>query len=321
MLVPLVGFAVAVVATPVAGALARRLGVLDHPGPFKVQSEPVPYLGGVAVFVAVAVAAGPARPAALAPLGLALALGLVDDRWSLPPGLRLGCEALLGLLVAVLVPPAGAGAAVRVATALAVVALVNAVNLLDGLDGMAAGVGLASAVGFAALVDGDGRVLALALAGALAGFLVHNLPPARIYLGDAGSYLVGAALAVLLAGSWSGGGRAGVPVAALAMVAVPAGETAAAVVRRWAGGRPLFSGDRDHVYDQLVRRGWSTMRTTALFAGVQAAMAAVGVAAARSGAAVAAGAVAAGAAALVGAVLAGGFLRPVGAEGAGGDRR
>lgn len=315
ILVPVAAFAIAVTVTPLAGELARRLGVLDRPGPFKVQREPVPYFGGLAVFAAVAAVAGPSRPAVMVPLALALVLGLVDDRRGLSPGVRLACEFGVGALVALTV--AGSGGVLRLAAVLAVVVLINAVNLLDGLDGMASGVGLASAAGFAALVHGDGRALALALAGALAGFLVHNRPPARIYLGDAGSYLLGAALAVLFVLAWSDGTRPGVPVAAVAMVAVPAGELVVAVLRRWAARRPLFTGDRDHVYDQLVRRGWPTMRTTVVFAAAQAGMGILGVAAAHQNRAAAVAIVGAGALAVLAAVVAGGFLRPADADGPG----
>lgn len=315
ILVPVAAFAIAVTVTPLAGALARRLGVLDRPGPFKVQLEPVPYFGGLAVFAAVAAVAGPGQPAVMVPLALALALGLVDDRRGLSPGARLACEFGVGALVALTV--AGSGGVGRLAAVVAVVVLINAVNLLDGLDGLASAVGLASAAGFAALVDGDGRRLALALGGALAGFLVHNRPPARIYLGDAGSYLLGAALAVLVILAWSDGNQPGVPAATVAMVAVPAGELVVAVLRRWATRRPLFTGDRDHVYDQLVRRGWSTMRTTVVFAVAQAGMGTLGVAAAHQGRAAAVATVGAGAMAVVVAVVAGGFLRPADAGGPG----
>ena len=308
-LVPLAAFALAVVATPLAGALARRLGVLDHPGPFKPQHEAVPYLGGLAVFVAVSAVAGPSWPLVVVPLALALVLGLLDDRLDLSPYVRLACEAALAVLV-MLVATAGPGVLERVGAAVAVVVLVNALNLLDGLDGMAAGVGAASAIGFAALLDGDGRVLALALGGALAGFLVHNRPPARIYLGDAGSYLLGTTLAILVALTWSAGEGSGASIGALAFVAIPVGETVVAVLRRRAAGRPLFTGDRDHVYDQLVRRGWSTARTTSVFTVAQAVMVGLGLLAARAAPALSAAIVGTSALALFGGVVAGGFLRP-----------
>ncbi len=138
--------------------------------------------------------------------------------------------------------------------------LLNAVNLLDGQDGLAAGVGAVSALGFAVL-GGAATPVGLALAGALVGFLTLNRPPARIYLGDAGAYLVGTTLAVLPAltgdpGRWS------VWWAVPLLVAVPVADTAIAITRRLRSHQPVLLGDRSHVYDQLVDRGMSIGAST-----------------------------------------------------------
>ncbi len=165
-------------------------------------------------------------------------------------------------------------------TAIAVVALINAVNLLDGLDGLASGVVLASAAGFAA-IGGPGFPLAVSLAGALLGFLWFNRPPARIYLGDSGSYFLGATLGVLVAGALdsadggSGGGAVWVIVPLL--VAVPLADTAIAIVRRARARRPIFDGDRSHVYDQLVDRGRSRVQAVMCCIAAQAVFAGAGV--------------------------------------------
>jgi UDP-GlcNAc:undecaprenyl-phosphate GlcNAc-1-phosphate transferase len=251
----IVGFVVCAALTPVLARIATRLGVVDRPGALKVHERPVPYLGGVGVLVAVAGPVLAGRPALAVPLVLATALGLVDDVAELPPGVRLVAEVGIGVSAAVVVDvrgPAGAAMAVVV-----VVLLLNAVNLLDGLDGLASGVGVAGAAGFAVVLDGDGRVLALALAGALAGFLLWNRPPARIYLGDAGSYLLGTALAVLLCDAWGTGRPVAVAAGSVLLVAVPVADTTVAVLRRARARRPLLQGDRGHVYDQLVDGGWT----------------------------------------------------------------
>jgi UDP-GlcNAc:undecaprenyl-phosphate GlcNAc-1-phosphate transferase len=251
----IVALVVTALVTPLAARAAVRLGVVDRPGPLKVQEHPVPYLGGVAVFAGLA---GPlllARPALLAPLALALLLGLADDLSDLSARVRLPCEVLIGAVAALALPADGPFGAL--ATVVAVVALINAVNLLDGLDGLASGVGAVSAVGFAVVLDGDARVLALALAGALGGLLLWNRPPARIYLGDGGSYLVGTTLALLLASTWRSGQPVAVAAGALLFVAVPLTDTSVAIVRRFRARRPLLQGDRGHVYDQLVDRSWA----------------------------------------------------------------
>ena len=252
VLVCVLALVVALVATPVAAAVARRIGVVDRPGPLKVQRTPVPYLGGVAVFVALAGPLAFTRPSLLAPLALLLVLGLADDLGDLPPRLRLLLEVGIGLVGGAIAPAPGSFGVL--VTAAFVVGLVNAVNLLDGLDGLAGGVAFASAVGFA-VVGGSARLPALALAGALGGFLWFNRPPARIYLGDAGAYMCGGALALLAGlalGNHSGAARwAAIPL----LVALPVFDTAIAIVRRRRAGAPLFGGDRSHVYDQLVDRG------------------------------------------------------------------
>lgn len=273
----IVGFVVAVLVAPLAGRLAERLGLVDRPGPLKVQERPVPYLGGLAVIAGLALPVVTSRPWALVPLGAAAALGLADDRRGLPARSRLVAEVAIGGAVGVTV---AAGSPGRIVLAVVVTAvLVNAVNLLDGLDGLAGGVAAVSAVGSAVILTGAGFTLALALAGSLGGFLVWNRPPARIYLGDSGSYLVGTALAVLLVDAWG----AGAPTAAAAvlLVGVPVADTVVAIVRRVRDHRPLLAGDRGHVYDQLVDRGWSRRVTVCSVIGAQAvlALAAVGVAA------------------------------------------
>jgi UDP-GlcNAc:undecaprenyl-phosphate/decaprenyl-phosphate GlcNAc-1-phosphate transferase len=276
LIVPLV---VCAALTPLLARLAMRLGVVDRPGALKVHERPVPYLGGVAVLVALAGPVAVGRPTLAVPLVLATALGLADDVAELPPGLRLVAEVGIGVTAAAVVDVRGpAGAALTVAV---VVLLLNAVNLLDGLDGLASGVGLAGAAGFAVVLGGDARVLALALAGALAGFLLWNRPPARIYLGDAGSYLLGTALAVLLAEAWGAGRPVAVAAGSVLLVAVPVADTTVAVLRRARARRPLLQGDRGHVYDQLVDRGWRRTAATGacVLAQVALAAAAVGVAA------------------------------------------
>jgi UDP-GlcNAc:undecaprenyl-phosphate/decaprenyl-phosphate GlcNAc-1-phosphate transferase len=135
------------------------------------------------------------------------------------------------------------------------------------------------ALGFSVALDGDARVAAMALAGALAGFLVWNRPPARIYLGDAGSYLVGTGLALLLVLAFVSDEGLATATGALLFVAVPVADTTIAIVRRRRAGRPLFQGDRGHVYDQLVDRGWSSERATLACAAAQAAFVGLGLAA------------------------------------------
>jgi UDP-GlcNAc:undecaprenyl-phosphate/decaprenyl-phosphate GlcNAc-1-phosphate transferase len=272
-----VALIVTLVSAPIVRRVALRLGIVDRPGPLKIHRSPVPYLGGVAVFLGLIV--GPIeadRLALLVPYALALALGVVDDARTMTPRSRLGAEIVIGAAAAAAVP---GPAVVRVGTAVVVLMLLNAVNLLDGQDGLATGVCVVSAAAFA-ILGGDATTIGLALAGALAAFLVFNAPPARMYLGDGGAYLVGTVLATLPALTEHGGTDWSVWIATPLIVAIPLADTAIAVLRRSFAGQPLLQGDRSHVYDQLVDRGWRVETSTALCVLIQGALAALGVLAA-----------------------------------------
>jgi UDP-GlcNAc:undecaprenyl-phosphate GlcNAc-1-phosphate transferase len=160
------------------------------------------------------------------------------------------------------------------------------------------------------LLNGEARLVALGLAGALAGFLVFNRPPARIYLGDAGAYGLGAALALLLATSWSDGIDASRSIAALPLVAIPLTDTTIAVVRRWRAHRPLFEGDRGHIYDQLVDRGLRPVTATSACVAAQAVLVVVAIAASRLDLAAASALIAACALVVLATAAAGHFLSP-----------
>lgn len=266
-------FVVAVATCPLFARLAFRTGIVDRPGPLKVQRRPVPYLGGLAVLAALAVPTAVLRPWWALPMVFATVLGLRDDSGELPASLRLALEVVIALCAAV-VGPADDGFTFA-ATVVFVLVLINAVNLLDGLDALASGVTFFSATGFAVLLAGDAATIAAALAAALAGVLVWNRPPARIYLGDAGTYLLGVVLALLLATAMEVDDSSDA-VASLLFVAVPVADTAVAILRRWRARRPLFAGDRGHVYDQLVDRGWSAPRAVAACVIAQAAFVVLG---------------------------------------------
>lgn len=309
-MVLILAFVAAVVATPLAMGLARRTNLLDRPGDLKIQTQAIPYLGGLGVAAGLVVGVVPGRPALLLPLGMALLLGVVDDARHVDPFVRLGVEVAIGLATAAVLPTRLPGVLSVVAVTLVVVLVINGVNMIDGLDALAAGVGLVSAIGFALVLDGDARTVALGLAGALAGFLVFNRPPARVYLGDGGAYLLGAALAALLVMAWAPERDLGVSLGALPLVACPIGELGVAVLRRKLSGARLSAGDRSHVYDQLVQRGWSRNRSVAALVIAQAILAALALIAVQLSPGLAAATVVAGALALLGMVAALGFLTP-----------
>ncbi|MGH9019022.1 MAG: hypothetical protein ACRDY1_14820, partial [Acidimicrobiales bacterium] len=155
------------VATPVAIVVARRTGVVDRPGDLKPQEGAVPYLGGAAVFVAAVIGGALGRPLLLLPLGLALVLGVADDIAHLPPLVRLVGQLAVGGVVAAVVATRLAGPIGPILVVGVAVLLMNGVNMIDGLDALAGGVVAVGAGGFAWMLRGDGRILGLALTGAL----------------------------------------------------------------------------------------------------------------------------------------------------------
>ncbi len=181
-------FAVAVVLTPVTATMGARLGLVDHPGALKIHGRPVPVTGGPAVVGAVLLTLWPVTGMDGWLAGatcLALSGGLLDDLRSLPPWSRLVAQAAAGgLLVAGGFRLEPFGAFGGIVLVLATVACSNAVNMLDGQDGLAAGLAAVAAFGLAGVLAAEGSAAAtpIVLGGALAGFLVWNRPPARVFL-------------------------------------------------------------------------------------------------------------------------------------------
>lgn len=257
--------------TPLAAGLAHRFGILDHPKETRFHTTATPYLGGIAVAAGMLIAAAvisrsSAQLVVILVGGLALMLvGLVDDRGGVRPSVKIAVEIAAATalwLSEVRGGLFGSGPADYVITVLWVLAITNSLNLIDNMDGLASGVtAIASLTYFIVAADnGDYLVasFALALAGASCGFLRHNFPPARIFLGDAGSLMLGFLLAALalkldLVGE-SGFVRGLVPVLILG---VPIFDTILVIVARVRGKRPLSQGGTDHSSHRLTELGLS----------------------------------------------------------------
>ncbi len=282
-------FVAAVLATLAVRRGARALGVLDRPDGFrKLDHRRTPLLGGIAIYLAFALPVvalrffhqnavaqlltqNPARLWALMGGGaVALGLGIADDvkhvpaRWKVLLQAAAACIAFAGgFSISAISHPFGAplelGVLVLPATIFWFLACMNAVNLLDGLDGLAAGVCLFASVSVFLVSFLFGNVLSMllmaCLSGAILGFLLFNFHPASIFLGDSGSLLLGYLVgAVSLLGVRQAGATVSllIPVVALG---VPVFDTALAIVRRWWKRVPLASPDRGHVHHVLLSRG------------------------------------------------------------------
>jgi len=258
--------ATSLIATPLAIKAARRLRFYDRPREYRKHAAPTPFLGGAAVligFLIAAVAVGGASGRLLVILGWAIVLGAIgtlDDRSAVAPQWRLVAEALAAIsLVAVGLEwetTAGDGLDFLV-TVFWVVALVTSFNLLDNMDGACGTVGCVSAVGIGVVgaIHGEAVLagLAFALAGACAGFLPSNLAgPAKIFLGDGGSMVVGYLVAALaIATCRLIRSDASSMLTGSLLVAVAVLDTALVIVSRRRRGISLVTGGRDHLTHRL----------------------------------------------------------------------
>lgn len=292
-----ISFLVSVVATPVIRRLAPILGLVDLPGDRKVHVTATPMGGGIAVAIGLAIPAvlmfvGGNIFAAQLPFWSVLfdaipdsetrwqmtgvtvgaivlfLVGLADDRWNLSWKMRLGLQ----LLVAVGVTSSGVRATVFVAqpwigfaiTVLWILVLTNAMNFLDNMDGLSAGIGvIASLMSVAILLlmvkqpHWSVAFALLALGGALSGFLVWNKPPASIFMGDSGSNLIGFLLATLtVCGTfYERSGSRHVILAPLCILAIPLYDFLTVILIRLKEGRSPFHGDKSHFSHRLVELG------------------------------------------------------------------
>ncbi len=261
--------------TPVCGVLARRWGVLDLPAPRKLHAQPTPLLGGLATFVAFATAVTlflrPVVPAQMTLLLVGAAafgiLGLLDDLWD-AGAWKLVAEAAVVTAIVWLggfqinLPWPGSGAILAI---LWILGVANAVNCLDCSDGIAPGVtvvGGLALTGLAIALDRWGvAVAAAAVAGAALGFLRYNFPPARIFLGDAGSLMMGFLLASLSA-TLAAPEVTNVWPAPLLILGIPVLDFLFVHVRRYQQGvrNPLklvTSTGKDHLPHRLLQVGLS----------------------------------------------------------------
>ena len=284
----LVAFAASVLIAPLLASAARRLGIVDAPDSHrKTHSHRIPLVGGPTILISGGLAFGLAMaffPGVLIPdpsdlrfiralscAGLVVVvLGLADD-WV---GLR-GRQKLLGQLIAAVIMLTADVTITHVVffgqeiqfghfapliTLAWILGGINALNLIDGVDGLASTTGIVLSLSFAAVAyvlggRHDDMVLALILAGSLSGFLIHNFPPAKMFLGDSGSMLIGLVLgAVALKSSLKGIGAATL-VMPTAIWAIPIFDVAMAVIRRTLTGRSIYATDRSHLHHCLERKG------------------------------------------------------------------
>jgi UDP-GlcNAc:undecaprenyl-phosphate GlcNAc-1-phosphate transferase len=273
----IVGMAVTMAWLPVFVRLAKKWLIIDHPGERKVHTAPVPRVGGIAmafgVFVAALVTMHLQRADIwfLVAAGVLIAFGVLDDKFDLDYRVK-----LIGQLLAVIIVVLAGDVRIQTIalddrlwlpgwvslplTVFFLVGVTNAVNLADGLDGLAGGttflclcaVALLSSIG----MSGTSTALSLAFAGAVLGFLRFNTYPASVFMGDAGSQLLGFSIGVLgirATQNASSEISAAIPIL---LLAVPILDTLSVMVQRIGEGRSPFSPDKNHIHHKLLALGF-----------------------------------------------------------------
>jgi UDP-GlcNAc:undecaprenyl-phosphate GlcNAc-1-phosphate transferase len=290
----LVAAAVTALLTPLTMQLARFVGAIDQPRERGLSESSTPLLGGLAIFAGTLVAGLVWLPAGFGKEhqlwhGVLLAaavitlVGAVDDRYELPPIVKLAGQIVAAVIVVhfgvavkaitlpfvgtLAFPNAGVTNAGPVLTVVGLVAMMNVVNFSDGVDGLAAGVCTIIAGAMTVIAFDLGRqqpgVLAALTAGAALGFLVFNFPPASSFMGDAGANLLGLLMGVITV-------EAAVKTAAvvsfvlpLILLAVPFLDTTFVVLKRLKYRQPIYRPDSEHFHHRMARIGFSSRRTIA----------------------------------------------------------
>jgi UDP-GlcNAc:undecaprenyl-phosphate GlcNAc-1-phosphate transferase len=276
---------------PVFGRVAAKWRIVDHPGDRKVHAVPIPRIGGVAMAIGVLVAAIIVVPLErpdryfLAAAGVIALFGGLDDRLDLDYRIK-----LFGQLLAAGIAVVGGDIQIHALsledpvilpqwlsvplTLFFLVGITNAINLADGLDGLAGGTTFLSLCALAMLAYSGGQIstaaLALTFAGAVLGFLRFNTFPASVFMGDAGSQLLGFAVGVLsLRATQSGTGvvSAATPILLLAL---PILDTLSVMVQRISDGRSPFSADKNHIHHKLLSFGFDHHEAVMVIYAVQA---------------------------------------------------
>ena len=292
----LTGFFANALLTPLIIHVAHRKRWYDERNHRKIHIDDTPRIGGVGIYVGFLVAAvvaigfggtGASFAAVLLrflPLLIGITmihgLGLIDDFHDLRAVLKLIIQIAAATVVTigpfridrVVIPfvwyQVELGLFAYPVTVLWIVAISNALNFIDGVDGLAGGTAAIAALffGVIALLTGQGltALLAVALFGSVAGFLIYNKPPARIFMGDSGSYVLGFVLSVLplMLANGTGTGMGLIP--AITILAVPTLDVTTSVVRRLSRGKHPFSADREHLHHKLMDIGFGTLKILAV---------------------------------------------------------
>ena len=286
-------FVVAMIVMPPLLKLIRRFHLFDMPDLRKTHNSPVPTMGGIAVYAGMSAAlvlwyhftSEPFTISFFFSVATLFAVGIMDDLKDIPAYYKLAIQISVALLVTI--------AGVRITsfnglfgigdlpvlvqygiTIFAIVGITNAFNLIDGIDGLAGGLGFMSLIALGLFLTLSGQIslalIAFALAGALLGFLYYNFNPARIFMGDTGSLVLGFTIGVLCIQLIQVNTESvvpyitNIPVIALSVVLIPVFDTLRVFSLRIGKGKSPFHPDKTHIHHLLTNNGWSHAFTSKL---------------------------------------------------------
>lgn len=279
-----VAFVAAAAVTPAAIRLAPKIGAMDIPkDDRRVHQKPMPRFGGIAIYIGIMIALAVfalhdrSTTAIMAGCTMIYVLGLVDDLRNLKPAVKLAgqiaCAAVvfaMGVRIEFITNYFGPGnmifgdTACCIITIIWLVAITNAVNLIDGLDGLAAGISAISAlcIGYVSYIHGQyvPTLAMMAIAGAALGFLPYNFHPAKIFMGDSGSELLGFAMAAVSVLGTVKSATIVVMIIPALVLGLPIFDTVMAIVRRISKRQSIVAGDKEHLHHRIMRAGFGQRR-------------------------------------------------------------
>lgn len=285
-LVPIITtFIISLFITPVVKILAVKIGAIDKPNERKVHKKLMPRMGGLAIFISfiIGVALFPPDLIDVWPIFLGatiiIVLGILDDIFNLSARVK-----FLGQIVAALLPvlagiqiefittPDGTiiefGYLAIPLTVFWIVAITNAINLIDGLDGLAAGVSSIALISISTLAFSLGNVTAtfigILLLGSTLGFLVYNFYPAKIFMGDTGSLFLGYMISITAILGFTKSATVLSLIIPIIILAIPIMDTTFAIIRRIINGKPLTAPDKYHLHHCLIRLGFTHRQSVVL---------------------------------------------------------
>ncbi len=273
-------FFISFLLVPFARKVALKLKIMDVPkDDRKVHNKPIPYLGGVPIFIAFILVSALFAVKDIKYLGLIIGaslifvMGLIDDKF----GLNAFVKLIVQIIAAIILVKFGYKIEFMTdifgddklivfskfyyipITIIWIVGITNTINLIDGLDGLAVGITAFASLTFAYvsyfLGNMNVTILALILAGSALGFLPHNFNPASIFMGDCGSYFLGFVLAALSIDGALKGATALTIIIPVLILGLPIFDTAFAIIRRMIARKPIFQADKGHFHHRLLNIG------------------------------------------------------------------